>query len=132
MQENTSKKSNLGKYVFLALIAGLIIGQLIRMVVTDSGTLASITEHLNMLAGLFLRLIKMIIAPLVFSTLVVGIAKLSDAKALGRMFFKAMFIFIIGGIISLLVGLAIVEFFAPGKSLGHTLMATHSSLVADT
>lgn len=128
MESKKVTKSNLGKYVFLALILGLIIGQIVRLTIHDAGTLQSIADYFNLLASLFLRLIKMIIAPLVFSTLVVGIAKLSDSKALGRMFFKAMFIFITGGIVSLIIGLIIVDIFEPGRALSQAIMTTHPGL----
>jgi Na+/H+-dicarboxylate symporter len=119
----SKKKNNLGKYVFFALILGLVIGQLIRFSISNPEILQSISSQLNIITGMFLRLIKMIIAPLIFSTLVVGISKLGDAKALGRIFFKTMFIFIVGSVIALAVGLMIVDFFEPGKVLGQSLLA---------
>ena len=55
----------------------------------------------------------MIIAPLVFTTLVTGIAKMNDSKTLGRLFLKSMFIFVVGGFFSLALGMLLVEFFQP-------------------
>jgi len=129
MQTKEKKRNTLGRYVFLALVLGLISGQLLRSVIVDANTLKYIAGEMNMVAGLFLRLIKMIIAPLVFSTLIVGIGKLGDASALGRMFFKAMLIFIVGGFISLLIGLCIVDFFQPGKVLAQALLTHYSDAV---
>ena len=120
------KKNNLGKYVFFALIIGLIVGQLTRMFVHDPDLLKSIAEYLNMVTGLFIRLIQMIIAPIVFSILVVGIAKLSDVQSLGRLFLKAMVVFLVGSVISLTIGLIIVDYFEPGRQLGHTLLANQA------
>jgi Na+/H+-dicarboxylate symporter len=57
----------------------------------------------------------MIIAPLVFATLVVGIAKMGDMKMVGRVGGKAMAWFISASLISLLLGMVLVNFFAPGK-----------------
>lgn len=128
MLEKT-KKTNLGIYVFFALLAGLTVGQLLRISITNVTTLTEISEYFNMIAGLFLRLIKMIIAPLIFSTLVVGIAKLNDAKTLGRMFLKAMFIFLLGGIISLAIGFIIVDTFQPGKILGEVFRNSSLSFI---
>jgi len=120
------KKNNLGKYVFFALIIGLIVGQLTRMFVHDPDLLKSIAEYLNLVTGLFIRLIQMIIAPIVFSILVVGIAKLSDVQSLGRLFLKAMVVFLVGSVISLTIGLIIVDYFEPGRQLGHTLLANQA------
>lgn len=128
MQMETSNKSRLGTYVFLALIVGLIAGQTIRFFTNDQETLNDIAANFNIAATLFLRLIKMIIAPLVFSTLVVGIYKLGDSNALGRIFFKTMFIFICGGFISLIVGLIIVDIFQPGRVLSEAIMTAHPHL----
>jgi Na+/H+-dicarboxylate symporter len=66
---------------------------------------------------LFLRLIKMIIAPLVFSTLVVGIAKMGDAKEVGRIGIKALLWFVIASVMSLTLGLILVNLFRPGDAL---------------
>ncbi len=118
------KKFGIGMYVFFALIAGLVIGQVIRMTVHDQAAIVEIAGGLNMVAGLFMRLIKMIIAPLVFCTLVVGIAKLSDASALGRLFLKSMIVFIVGSIIAVVIGYAVAEIFQPGKALAGLLTAT--------
>ena len=117
----TKKKFGIGMYVFFALIAGLIIGQMIRMGVSSQDTLNSIADSLNVVAGLFMRLIKMIIAPLVFCTLVVGIAKLSDASALGRLFLKSMIVFIVGSIIAVAIGWAVAQIFQPGTALAGLL-----------
>ena len=117
------KKSNLGKYVFFALILGLIVGQLTRTFVHDPALLKSIAQYINMVTGLFIRLIQMIIAPIVFSILVVGIAKLTDVQSLGRLFLKSMVVFLVGSAISLTIGLVIVDFFEPGRQLGQSLLA---------
>jgi Na+/H+-dicarboxylate symporter len=72
---------------------------------------------MSLVTTLFLRLIKMIIAPLVFSTLVVGIAKMGDAKEVGRIGVKALGWFIIASIISLSLGLVLVNLFRPGDAM---------------
>jgi Na+/H+-dicarboxylate symporter len=66
---------------------------------------------------LFLRLIKMIIAPLVFSTLVVGIAKMGDAAEVGRIGVKALGWFVSASLMSLLLGMLLVNVLRPGDSL---------------
>lgn len=80
-------------------------------------TLKSILEYISILTDIFLRLIKMIIAPLVFATLVVGVAKLGDIKAVGRIGGKTMLWFITASFVSLLLGLLLVNFFQPGHMM---------------
>lgn len=79
--------------------------------------LKNILEYLAILTDIFLRLIKMIIAPLVFSTLVVGVAKLGDLKAVGRIGGKTMLWFISASFVSLLLGCLLVNFFEPGRMM---------------
>jgi len=74
-------------------------------------------DNIRLLTTIFLRLVQMIIAPLVFTTLVVGIAKLGDLKSVGRVGGKAMLWFISASLISLLVGMVLVNFFHPGTAI---------------
>jgi Na+/H+-dicarboxylate symporter len=74
-------------------------------------------EPFSLLADIFLRLIKMIVAPLVFSTLVVGVAKLGDIKAVGRIGGKTMLWFISASLLSLLLGMILVNLFEPGTAM---------------
>lgn len=76
--------------------------------------LKNILEIICIFTDIFLRLIKMIIAPLVFSTLVVGVAKLGDLKAVGRIGGKTMLWFISASFVSLLLGCLLVNIFKPG------------------
>lgn len=125
-----TKKSRLGRYVVIALILGILVGQLVRMGVADPTTIKSISGYLDIVSSMFLRLLKMIIAPLVFTTLVTGIAKMGDSKALGRLFLKSMFIFVIGGFASLTLGMLLVEWFQPGKALHGVLLNSTTAEVA--
>ena len=74
-------------------------------------------EPFSLMADIFLRLIKMIIAPLVFSTLVVGVAKLGDIKAVGRIGGKTLLWFLAASVTSLFLGMALVNFFQPGETM---------------
>ncbi|HZY78036.1 MAG TPA: dicarboxylate/amino acid:cation symporter [Cyclobacteriaceae bacterium] len=74
-------------------------------------------EPFSLLADIFLRLIKMIVAPLVFSTLVVGVAKLGDISAVGRIGGKTLLWFISASLLSLLLGMVMVNFFRPGEAM---------------
>jgi Na+/H+-dicarboxylate symporter len=78
-------------------------------------------EWFSILADIFLRLIKMIVAPLVFTTLVVGVAKLGDISAVGRIGGKTLLWFISASIMSLLLGMVLVNFFKPGIAMHLTL-----------
>ena len=74
-------------------------------------------DWFSLLADIFIRLIKMIVAPLVFTTLVVGVAKLGDIKAVGRIGGKTLLWFISASLMSLLLGMVLVNFFQPGSSM---------------
>ena len=78
-------------------------------------------EWFTILADVFLRLIKMIVAPLVFTTLVVGVAKLGDIKAVGRIGGKTMLWFVCASLLSLLLGMVLVNIFEPGTKMGLAL-----------
>ncbi|MCE2734210.1 MAG: dicarboxylate/amino acid:cation symporter [Chryseotalea sp.] len=74
-------------------------------------------EPFSLLADIFLRLIKMIVAPLVFSTLVVGVAKLGDISAVGRIGGKTLLWFLGASLMSLLLGMIMVNLFQPGTTM---------------
>ena len=79
----------------------------------------------SILSDIFLRLIKMIVAPLVFTTLVVGVAKVGDAGSVGRIGGKTMLWFISATLISLLLGMVLVNYFQPGKAMHLPLPDSH-------
>ena len=106
------------------ILVGLILGIVIGFVWPSFGV------ALRPLADLFLRLIKMIIAPLLFSTLVVGIGGAGDLKALGRMGVKALVYFELATTVALLLGLALVNIFAPGSGLAVPLVGDTASVTA--
>jgi len=74
-------------------------------------------DPFSLLADLFLRLIKMIIAPIVFTTLAVGVAKIGDSKAIGRIGAKTLLWFSCGSFLSLLLGMGLINFFHPGSAM---------------
>ncbi|MGN6475665.1 MAG: dicarboxylate/amino acid:cation symporter [Flavipsychrobacter sp.] len=74
-------------------------------------------EPFSLLADIFLRLIKMIVAPLVFTTLVVGVAKLGDIKSVGRIGGKTLLWFFSASFASLFLGMMLVNFFKPGVAM---------------
>ena len=84
----------------------------------DKKAAAQIAGYVSIVSDVFLRLIKMIIAPLVFSTLVVGIAHMGDASSVGRVFGKALGWFITASLVSLVLGLILANLLQPGHNLG--------------
>lgn len=113
------KKSNrLTLYIVLSMLLGVVLGYIVHEQASPAGIQAFATD-IRLLTTIFLRLVQMIIAPLVFSTLVVGIAKLGDLKTVGRVGGKAMLWFVSASLVSLLLGLLLVNFFQPGASIGH-------------
>ena len=112
----------LTRYILIALVLGIIAGWAINAA-NDDGTpqsaeqLKSIAEYLSIVTALFLRLIKMIIAPLDFSTLVAGIAHMGDVAALGRVGVRALAWFIFASLVSLTLGLLLVNLLQPGVGL---------------
>lgn len=169
------KKSKLTLYIFIALIAGVIVGYIYNTNVInkinanistadahikaiDKNLLASTDtttagfqnlklqrkaevklqqdnstlredklEGFNILSKIFLNLIKMIVAPLVFTTLVVGVAKVGDIKAVGRIGGKTMLWFVSATLVSLLLGMLLVNLFEPGKTMHLPLPDSHLS-----
>ncbi len=105
--------NRLTTFIVIGLVAGIAAGYLSHSVYPESS--AGFAEGIALLPTAFLRLIKMIIAPLVFSTLVVGIAKMEDIRTVGRVGAKALGWFIFAAIISLSLGLIVVGLFEPGK-----------------
>lgn len=96
-----------------------------RVTVIDDIT--SFSEMIKLLGTIFIRLVQMIIAPLVFTTLVVGIAKMSDISMVGRVGTKAMAWFLTASFISLLIGLALVNWMEPGKMMHLEKPATEAA-----
>jgi Na+/H+-dicarboxylate symporter len=83
-------------------------------------------EPFTLLSDIFLRLIKMIVAPLVFATLVVGVAKVGDIKAVGRIGGKTMLWFVSASLMSLLLGMLLVNIWEPGHSMNLPLPSAHA------
>jgi Na+/H+-dicarboxylate symporter len=109
--------------LIFAMIAGIAAGWFVNSHY-PAAEAAEIADNLSILTDLFLRLIKMIIAPLVFATLVAGIAHMEDAAAIGRVGAKTMGWFIGASIVSLSIGLVMVHLLQPGASLALELPTT--------
>jgi len=103
--------------LFIAIVAGLVLGValggLVHYQYPESGE--GFAKNIKLLGTIFIRMVQMIIAPLVFSTLVVGIAKMGDMKMVGRVGGKAMAWFLSASLMSLMLGMMLVNWLAPGK-----------------
>ncbi len=121
---NSKKLTN---YILGAMVLGIVAGYLVHTFGNGSTFPSNYVTYISILTDVFLRLIKMIIAPLVFSTLVVGIAKMGDASAIGRIGLKTFAWFISMSLVSLLLGLVMVNLFQPGVGVELTLPEIASS-----
>jgi Na+/H+-dicarboxylate symporter len=109
------RSNRLTWYIVIGLVLGVIAGYICHTFFPASD--ARFADVTSLLPTAFLRLIKMIIAPLVFSTLVVGIGKMGDIATVGRVGGKALGWFIFASLISLTLGLILVQLFEPGKAM---------------
>lgn len=102
--------------LFITIIIGLILGVGLGAMIHYGFPhwKEGFSKNIKLLGTVFIRLVQMIIAPLVFSTLVVGIAKMGDVKMVGRVGLKAMGWFISASLVSLLLGLVLVNIMKPG------------------
>ena len=123
------KKSNrLTLFIFLGMVLGILTGYFVFVLYSGNDTaVKKFADNISILTDIFLRLVKMIIAPLVFSTLVTGVAKLGDIKAVGRIGGKTMLWFITATFVSLFLGLILVNLLQPGHALNLPLPDTHAS-----
>jgi Na+/H+-dicarboxylate symporter len=103
--------------IFIGMVLGILVGYGCNVMWPDPQTAKAIAGYISLMTDIFLRLIKMIIAPLVFSTLVVGVAHMGDTKAIGRIGLKAMLWFVSASLVSLLLGMVMVNLLRPGDNL---------------
>ena len=113
-----AKKNRLTFYVLIAMVLGIITGYLVHINAAPA-SITKFADNIRLLTKIFLFLVQMIIAPLVFCTLVVGIAKLGDLKSVGRVGGKAMLWFITASLVSLLLGMLVVNLAQPGAAIAH-------------
>src|SRR6202012_3164900 len=124
------KSSRMTTYILIAMILGIAAGGAIHDQVSAPATQKLIGGYVSIGSTVFLRLIKMIIAPLVFSTLVVGIGHMSDAGAVGRVGGKAMLWFVSASLVSLTLGLILVNLFEPGAGVHKVVSGVTSGIDA--
>lgn len=114
-----SKSNRLTLYILLAMVAGVALGFVLNKNLAGQAVAAQakVLEPFSLLADIFLRLIKMIVAPLVFTTLVVGVAKQGSVQTVGRIGGKTLLWFLGGSFLSLFLGMVLVNFFQPGAGI---------------
>ncbi|MES1214212.1 MAG: dicarboxylate/amino acid:cation symporter [Bacteroidota bacterium] len=110
------KRNRLTIFILIAMVLGVVTGYIVHLK-SSPAFIEKFSTNIKLLTTIFLRLVQMIIAPLVFCTLVVGIAKLGNLKTVGRVGGKALLWFISASLVSLLLGMLLVNFFHPGTSI---------------
>ena len=124
------KSSRMTTYILVAMVLGITAGGLINNAFPAPATQKLFAGYISIGSMIFLRLIKMIIAPLVFSTLVVGIGHMSDAGTVGRVGGKAMVWFVSASLASLTLGLILVNLFDPGDGIHKVVSGVSSGIDA--
>ena len=117
-----ASSNKLTMYIVLFMIAGILCGAAVHEYASKDSITAWAT-NITLFTDIFLRLIKMVIAPLVFSTLTVGIMRMGETSTISRVGSKAMVWFISSSVLSILVGLLVVTLEHPGRGLNLTVPA---------
>lgn len=125
-----SKRNRLILYIIIGLVAGLALGYFlnIRLAGRSPEELDKALLPLSILPDVFLRLIKMIVGPLVLTTLIVGVARVGDLKSVGRIGGKTLLWFVSASLMSLLLGMLLVNLFQPGAHM-HLPLPTDTTAV---
>ncbi len=112
-----NKNRNITFYIVIAMVLGVVTGYGCHSALPDPQMTQEVAGYFSLLSDIFLRLIKMIMAPLVFATLTVGIANMGDTKTIGRVGIKALGWFFVASFVSLLFGLLMATLTQPGSHL---------------
>ncbi|MCL6523048.1 MAG: dicarboxylate/amino acid:cation symporter [Thermoflavifilum sp.] len=123
-------RNKLAFWILVALVAGACTGYVYRIWHPQEEEVKKFAQEISIVTEIFLRLIKMLIAPLVLSTLIVGIARVGDIRSVGRIGGKALLWFIGASLVSLLLGLVLVNIFQPGHHLHLPIPREHAETVA--
>ena len=110
-------QKNLFKYIIYSIIFGVIIGCGLHFIVKSTEQAQEVASYFNLITDIFLRLVKMIIAPLIFATIVTGLVSMAGTASAGRIALKSFAWFLTASIISLLIGSTLANIFEPGKGL---------------
>lgn len=121
------KMNRLTQWILIALVVGIVVGYACHLWAGSVAQAKEIAGYFALLTELFMRMIKMIIAPLIFATLVAGLASMGDGRAVGRIGGKAVGWFMMASFISLLLGLLFANLLQPGANVGVPLPDVHAS-----
>ena len=111
------KKNKLPRRIAIGIALGVLVGWACHHFAGSEQSAKEIASYFSMVTDIFLRMIKMIIAPLVFATLVGGIASMGNSRSVGRIGLRAMVWFVTASVISLAIGMGLVNLFQPGAGL---------------
>lgn len=111
------KKNKLTTWILLAMVLGILVGYICNVSAPSAAAAKQIAGYFSIVTDVFLRLIKMIIAPLVFGTLVSGIAGMGDSSSIGRIGIRALGWFVTASLISLALGMLFVDVLQVGHAL---------------
>jgi proton glutamate symport protein len=120
MSRSTSKTPwylQLHTQVGIALVMGFIVGVVARLLGPSGFPTEAFGESVGLVGDIFLRLLKMVIIPLIFTSLVCGVASLGDAKSVGRVGLRTVLYYTLTTTLAVMVGLTLVNIFTPGKYL---------------
>ena len=121
-----TSSNKLTRWILMSMVAGIGVGYACNVALSPAGA-KELAGYLALITDSFLRLIKMIVAPLVFATLVSGIAAMDDSKAIGRIGVKAIGWFVAASFVSLAIGLLFVNLTHPGVGMNLPLPAADAS-----
>lgn len=111
------KKNKLGRRIAIGIALGVLVGWACHHFAGNEQRAEEIASYFSLVTDIFLRMIKMIIAPLVFATLVGGIASMGNSRSVGRIGLRAMTWFVTASVVSLAIGMGLVNLFQPGAGL---------------
>ena len=110
-------KNKLPRRIAVGIALGVLVGWACHHYAGSEQAAKALAGYFSMVTDIFLRMIKMIIAPLVFATLVGGIASMGNSRSVGRIGMRAMLWFVTASLVSLMLGMALVNLFQPGAGL---------------
>ncbi|GAB3627605.1 C4-dicarboxylate ABC transporter [Pandoraea terrae] len=110
-------KNRLTLYIFVGMLLGVAVGYICHLSAADAAEAKVIAGYFSIITDIFLRLVKMIIAPLVFATLVSGLAGMEGTSDVRRIGFRSVGWFLCASLISLAIGLVLANVFQPGAGL---------------
>ena len=115
------KPRKLTHWIALSMVAGVLAGQLCHLFARDADAAQGLAGYFSIISDIFLRLVKMIIAPLVFATVVSGVSSMNDTQAIGRIALKTLAWFVAASFVSLSIGLLFVNLMQPGSGMSFPL-----------